>query len=175
MLELTKTLFDLRMRGLLPFFAYKFYSSDADGVIRYDTQYRDRGASPIIYVANEKVELVNQVLEGLSIKHEGAFLPQDAPFKFPPHGHNNEGWHISMEASDLDTRLKTPDEGMNKATADFLTTLGLTKELIPIQSLNNGNLRNAWEKAVLNIHRNPKAPWIATGINKLIPPILLNI
>ncbi len=173
MTDLTTKLLDLHKQGKLPFFMYKFDSTDEEGTIRFDPQYRDKGASPILYVPNADVEITNQILEELSNQYPEAFLPQDAPFKYPSHGQINEGWHISMEASDLSEQFKTPEQGMRKASSDFLMSLGLTKEWIPVQSLDAMNLRKSWEKSVLKVHRQPQTPWITLN-SGLIPPILTN-
>lgn len=159
---LTQKLISMHQSRAIPFFKYKFDSGEANGQLRFDPAYRDKGASPILYVADQSVHLTNQILEDLSKQYPAAFLPQAAPFKFSPHLRENDIWHIAMQADrDLGVTC-TPEQGMKKGVSDFLTKLGLTKQWAPVESLDDVQLRNSWEQSMASVHRQPKTPWLTT-------------
>lgn len=162
MLELTRALMAHYKKGDIAFFQYKFDSNDDNGQLRFDPIYRDKGASPILYIADKDLEITQQLLDKLAKLYPNAFLPQIAPFKYSPHGTEIDSWHISMESSQLFVISKTPEAGMKKAISRFLQKLGLTNEWTPIQSLKVQELRKSWEEACSSVHRQPKEPWLTT-------------
>jgi hypothetical protein len=170
MVELTQTLLGLHKSGTLPFFEYKFSSLDEERQLRFDPSYRDKGGAPILYVADQDVAKINMLLEDLSRKYPDIFLPQKAPFKLSPHGGEYDNWHIAMEAKGTLNTI-TPEQGMLKAVSVFMKETGLTKQWTPVQSLDVVEMRNAWEKAVMSVGRQPQRPWITTDRP---PPNLLN-
>lgn len=167
--KLTQRLIDLQKNRIILFFQYKFDSFDEDRQLRFDPAYRDKGASPILYVADKDVDLTQQLLDNLAQQHPNAFLAQKAPFKYSPHDKESDEWHISMEANNLGN-TSTPEQGMKKAVSQFLVGLGLTNAWIPVQSLHALDVRNAWKQAVTAVNRDPQKPWIATDRT---PPNLL--
>lgn len=169
MTELTQRLIDLQKSGAIPFFQYKFDSFDQDRQLRFDPAYRDKGASPILYVSDKDVDLTQQLLDELAQQYPSAFLEQDAPFKYFPRNKEFDRWHISMEASNLGN-IGTPEQGMKKAVSQFLAGLGLTNNWVPIQSLDVLDMRTSWEQATASVHRQSSRPWITTDRST---PILL--
>ncbi len=170
MTELTQHLIRLHESGAIPFFQYKFDSTDENYQLRFDPNYRDKGASPILYVADKDVSVIQLYLDTLSQKYPDSFLTQKAPFKFSPHGEEFDIWHIAMEAEGI-SATGTPEQGMRKAVSDFLKGIGLTKEWIPLQSLDAPVVRDSWEKATRTVGRDPKRPWIVT--DRPTPDLLL--
>lgn len=161
MTELTQRLIELHKNGSIPFFQYKFDSFDEKMLLRFDPSYRDKGASPILYVSDKDIELVGRLLDDLSEQHPNAFLAQKAPFKYSLHNEESDKWHISMEANDLGN-TGTPEQGMKKAVSQFLGGLDLTNKWTPIQSLDVELMRKSWEQATASVHRDPMRPWITT-------------
>lgn len=158
---LTQRLIDLQKSGTIPFFQYKFDSFDRNHQLRFDPAYRDKGASPILYVSDKDVDLIQQLLDGLAQQYPNAFLAQMAPFKYSPHNKEFDEWHISMEASSLGN-TGTPEQGMKKAVSQFLVGLGLTINWTPVQSLDVLHMRDSWKQATASVHRQPKQPWTTT-------------